>query len=531
MLNAVRANRCAALAALGLSINLLWCTLAGHAVGFSALPHDLGLPFNPRLFFLLGICIVGISFVAAPRLLRKHDRPLSLVLPFASSMGTACFALAGKQSLFEPAVLSAVGLIAFGIGYFWIVARYNLLLARTQPFAYATWCIVIALALEMLALPLFESLIPPVWQVVIATALPIVSALLYERARRAAIAHPPLESKNETGHAREEARPCSAGIPKLPRRASLPLGKGGKRSLAVLIVAASILLATVRSFSSIGLWGENPSSAANPLLDFGYWVISTSLLALFAYVALVKTTGWPLKSRFQPAFIVVIGGLFLVVSQQSIAGSSSSLVNELMRLDDSCAHLLFWMAVITAMDALATPSYRIMGIAAIGYATSSILWVLLLSSGTAINGVIALVAVYGLTVVAMHSEWVGGSASRASDEIDPRKPHADDNEERQSAPFNPSLQESLSGKQVTRIITSRCEDLAARRKLSPRETEIFILLAQGRTRTLIQEELVLAENTVKTHISHIYAKLDVGNRQDMMGLVLDSSEENEIAQP
>ena len=62
------------------------------------------------------------------------------------------------------------------------------------------------------------------------------------------------------------------------------------------------------------------------------------------------------------------------------------------------------------------------------------------------------------------------------------------------------------------------------RKLSPRETEIFILLAQGRTRTLIQEELVLAENTVKTHVAHIYGKLGVNNRQDMMDLVLGSSD-------
>ena len=82
---------------------------------------------------------------------------------------------------------------------------------------------------------------------------------------------------------------------------------------------------------------------------------------------------------------------------------------------------------------------------------------------------------------------------------------------------------SLSGRQVSQIITNRCQSLAVERRLSPRETEVFILLAQGRTRALIQEELVLAENTVKTHIAHIYAKLDVNNRQDMMDLVLGAS--------
>ena len=527
MLDAMRTHLCAILATLGLSINLLWCTLAGHAVGFSVPTHDLGLAVNPRLFFLLGICVVGITFVAAPRLLHQHDRPLAFVLPLASSVGTACFALAAKQSLFEPAVLSVAGLIVFGIGYFWIVVRYNLLLAHTQSFVCVAWCIAAALALETLALPLFESLVPPVWQVTIAIALPIASSVLYAGAYRAALSRPSLKSESTKNPAEINPDPDAAGLPKLSRHTVLSPEKGGKRSLIVLIVAASILLATVRSFSSIGLWGENPSSSANVLSNFGYWAISALLLALFAYLALVKTADWSLKSRFQPAFVVVTGGLFLVASQQSATESSSALVNELMRLDDSCAHLLFWIVIIAAVDALPMPSYRIMGIAAISYAASSILWVLLLSAGTAINGVIALVAVYGLTVIAMHSEWIGGEAAQIPSEIGQGKEPSCDKASQHHLSAAPRQQESLSGRQVSQIITSRCEDLAASRKLSPRETEILILLAQGRTRTLIQEELVLAENTVKTHISHIYAKLDVSNRQDMMSLVLDASEETE----
>ena len=78
----------------------------------------------------------------------------------------------------------------------------------------------------------------------------------------------------------------------------------------------------------------------------------------------------------------------------------------------------------------------------------------------------------------------------------------------------------MTGEHVSRAIADRCKDIAVAYKLSPRETEVFILLAQGRTRTLIQDELVLAENTVKTHIAHIYAKLGVANRQEMMDRVL-----------
>ncbi len=529
-----RINRCALLASLGLSVNLIWCTLAGHAMGFSATSGELGLPANSRLFFLLGIFLVGAAFVVAPRFLREHDRPLAYMLPFASSVGTACFALAARQSLFPPAVLAIAGLIVFGIGYFWIVARYNLLLARTQTFACAAWCIVAALAVESLVLPFFEAFVPPLAQIVTAIALPLVSALLFEGTRRAAIA----ASANEADTAKDmpsSGRTEHANLPRLPRRTMLPHDSSHWRNLLVLVVSVSLLLATVRSFSAIGLWGESPSTGIDVFADLVLWAGSTALLALFTGIALVKTTRWNLKTRFQPAILVVICGLFLVAAQQSPAQDTVHIVNELMRLDDSCAHVLFWVVVIATIDALPLPSYRVMGIAAIAYAACSMLWVFLLGNGTLVNGVIVLVIVYVLTVAAMHSEWLG--AAREETDADSNRP-PNSKQPSASDPATPSLANAgknaspaqgtraaaLSGRQVSQIITSRCQSLAAERKLSPRETEVFILLAQGRTRTLIQEELVLAENTVKTHIAHIYAKLGVNNRQDMMDLVLGFSD-------
>lgn len=53
-----------------------------------------------------------------------------------------------------------------------------------------------------------------------------------------------------------------------------------------------------------------------------------------------------------------------------------------------------------------------------------------------------------------------------------------------------------------------------------------MLLAQGRTCSFIQDELVLAESTIKTHMSHIYAKMEVSGRQGMMDLVFGESDRN-----
>lgn len=52
--------------------------------------------------------------------------------------------------------------------------------------------------------------------------------------------------------------------------------------------------------------------------------------------------------------------------------------------------------------------------------------------------------------------------------------------------------------------------------LTLREREVMTLLAQGRTVPYIAEALCIAQSTVKTHIRHIYEKMGVGDRQELI---------------
>ncbi|WP_232051003.1 helix-turn-helix transcriptional regulator [Arabiibacter massiliensis] len=56
-------------------------------------------------------------------------------------------------------------------------------------------------------------------------------------------------------------------------------------------------------------------------------------------------------------------------------------------------------------------------------------------------------------------------------------------------------------------------------RLSARETEVMELIARGNTVARIAEDLVVSENTIRTHAKRIYAKLDIHKKQELLDLI------------
>lgn len=65
----------------------------------------------------------------------------------------------------------------------------------------------------------------------------------------------------------------------------------------------------------------------------------------------------------------------------------------------------------------------------------------------------------------------------------------------------------------------RCEEISRWADLTKREIEVLHLLARGRSVPYISEKLTLSPSTIKTHVKHIYKKVDVHSKQELHDLI------------
>lgn len=73
------------------------------------------------------------------------------------------------------------------------------------------------------------------------------------------------------------------------------------------------------------------------------------------------------------------------------------------------------------------------------------------------------------------------------------------------------------------LAVGRVEELSRTCRLSPREQEVLMLLAQGKTGRQVQQELFIAEGTFKAHTRHIYEKAGVNSRKELFQMLGISS--------
>lgn len=108
----------------------------------------------------------------------------------------------------------------------------------------------------------------------------------------------------------------------------------------------------------------------------------------------------------------------------------------------------------------------------------------------------------------------GDSAAKASPTRSAQGPAAEGPKRRRN---RPSPSEDAGA--IRDRTSKQCLQLQERFGLSARETEVMELIARGNSMAAIADRLVISENTVRTHAKHIYTKLDIHKRQELLDLL------------
>ena len=66
--------------------------------------------------------------------------------------------------------------------------------------------------------------------------------------------------------------------------------------------------------------------------------------------------------------------------------------------------------------------------------------------------------------------------------------------------------------------------MAGHYRLSARELEVRVLMAKGRSASRVAEDLGVTLATINSHVNHIYRKLGVHSRQELIDVIEQNSD-------
>ena len=459
----------------------MWPDMLGHCAGLAATNDYLAaFGLNARFFWSGGLALAAFAIAAAPALTKRLDKPLAVIVPLAGIASTLSYAFAG-DGLFPASAAAAVFAAVCAAGYAWFEVRLISLVARLPQFSLIVLVLVASRVLKMLCVT--------------------VTGVLPEPAQVVATISAPLLTGAAVLAAAAMADRAAAGPALLRGMADLPFARSSvlsdTRTAYVFLVACAVLSAVARSVSVLGYWGSENIIGA----DYVAFVLPVGIaLAVAVYVAFFRLREAALLSHLLVLFLMVLAGLFLqdssfvaLLGLPSVVGAQASIATELF------SQFLFWVAMIAAMRMGGVSPYRAVGVGEGCMSAAALVLGVAFFGRTGYAGALAAAATYGALVVAwflMRRTQQLAEASRVE---------------------GPAAASDGEGSEDPLAVA--CEALAAERALSPREAEVLVLLAQGRSRTFIQSELFLSDGTVKTHIRHIYQKLDVHSKQELISLV------------
>lgn len=468
-----------------LGAGLLFSVFLNTIRFFPALETDVAFSLHPFAVYTgWGLLGCGVVLAALAFLAKRADRPAPDLTRTAPVLTGACLTAIGLQFVLPlyaqlplPFIEPAVFGVAFGVGLTMLTAAWGSVFARLEPenlLFNSALGIMLAAIVHFAAEPISPS---SVGLAMIACSLAASVALLFVARTLEEPAASQTVDTESTGSEDHRARL--------------------RKALAILWMP--LVGACITCFIFGLTWDPVISSEQTRLPDpLGAWksLIGPSLLAVVvALIVLRKADSSPLRLLNQAVYPIAVALLLALPVISTDSDITAGIIDVLTQASFAVIALAIWCSMASAARsvplaaAFVFPACIVLlafafvaglcGIAFIG------------TDGRAIC--LVMLTVY-LALIAI--SFAQGSRQREGRRTEPRG--ADDSRT---------------------YIHRRCDTLAAERGLSPREREVLYYLGRGYNHGYVAEKLYISENTVRTHVRHIYGKLGIGSREELLALI------------
>ena len=452
--------------------------------------RDISITFSAAT--LLGL---GLAAYRAPRLLR--ERAIVAVAVACLVGGGALLALGLGFSAPAPLVAGA-SLAAIGRS----VATISVALYLARLEMHATAVIIAAAYTVQLAASPASSLLPPWVGTALFLAFPLAAIALTARGARLyfAVAH-------------DRPSPSDIAVTR-PASVLAPFS-----ALFVCLFLFQVAFGFALRFGEV---------AGTPRMSF----LSAIPLALVALYVICSRRRFPADGLVQLSALAVMAG-FLLAAQPLLAADSRAADVALLNAGNGLFIMAAQMALITIaarnpLGAITTVAWG-NGVSALGSLTGAAAG--MLANGAAVS-VPALRVAIPAALLLVFAAYVTIGLKRftfagAIDGIDPVLVGAtttgkgtDAGAQAVPGAGTGSVPVPMpAARTPEEAFAPRCAAIAEEFSLTPREAEVFAMLARGRDRAYIEEALVVSRNTVKAHVKHVYAKLGIHSHQELLDLV------------
>lgn len=261
------------------------------------------------------------------------------------------------------------------------------------------------------------------------------------------------------------------------------------RKMWIVLIAISLVLGLLAA-------SNNASLATDPAAS----VIRRLLTIALCFGILVWTLKTNLSFDFALLWRIILFALAVSLLQAAVSPNGASIVGFLHSVVWDVLIPVIWLTVCDVARHSGISPYITVGVGLSSYSLSSFLGVPFyeFASSLASDSIIHLALMFCLLLV----------LGLCLDMRDPNTIHIFED-----------LRGNMPDPVEFQTIDDRCNDLGARYGLTARETEVMQLMCKGRSRSYIAETLFITENTVKTHIGHVYAKTDTHSKKELQQLI------------